>query len=251
MNSDSRVIGAPVALDYEKVRGFFTRRSARIPELGPLQVTMYQEEELARQRDMHEKRTLLPVLAVNRHSRILDIGCGVGRWADDLAPLAAAYLGTDFCEAYVSVTRQKLAAAGLPPTTHSCQQIAAQDISAPALAVAPPFDLVVIAGLLMYLNDDDVRRVLSTIPALTDRRAVIYVREPVGVRCRLTLRSDFSIELGDYYNAVYRSVPEYESLFHECLGAFETALAKPLFSGDLCNRQETAQHVFVLKLQPH
>lgn len=251
MSGKSRISGTPVALDYEKVRGFFTRRSAKLQELGPLQVTMYQNEELARRRDAHEKRTILPVLRVTRDSRVLDIGCGVGRWADELAPVASAYLGTDFCEAYVSAARQKLAAAGLPPSTHSCQQVAAQDISAEALIVPPPFDLVVVAGLLTFLNDDDVRRVLWTIRALTNQRGVIYVREPVGIACRLTLQDDFSVELGEHYNAVYRSVPEYEALFRECLGSFETALARPLFPEDLCNRKETSQHVFVLKLQPH
>jgi cyclopropane fatty-acyl-phospholipid synthase-like methyltransferase len=181
---------------------------------------------------------------------VLDIGCGVGRWADELAPRVAAYLGTDFCAAYVSAAQQKLDAAGLPPSTHRVQCLAAEDLVAEALAITPPFDLVIIAGLLTFLNDDDVRKVLAQIPFLTHRHGLVYVREPVGLESRLTLQEHFSEELADYYHAVYRSVPEYNALFREALGNFEVVRAEPLFPAELCNRKETAQHIFVLRVLP-
>src|SRR3954451_9101653 len=247
----SRISGTPAPLDYKKVRAFFERRSARIQELGLLKVTMYQDERLARERDIHEKQLVLPSLGVSGQTRVLDIGCGVGRWADELAPRVAAYLGTDFCAAYVSAAQEKLDAAGLPRATHRVQHLAAQDVIAEALAIAPPFDLVIVAGLLTFLNDDDVRKVLAGIPALMNRRGVIYVREPVGLESRLTLQEDFSEELADYYHAVYRSVPEYEALFRDALGDYQAVRAEPLFPVGLCNRKETAQHIFVLRLQPN
>lgn len=246
----SRIHGTPTTLDYEKVRAFFTRRSSRIQELGLLKVTMYQDEELARRRDAHEKETLLPTLGVTRDTRVMDIGCGVGRWADLLAPQVAAYLGTDFCEAYVSAAQERLDSAGLPRTTHRCQYLAAEDISVTALSITPPFDLVIVAGLLTFLNDDDVLTLLRKLPDLTERQGTIYIREPVGLEGRLTLREHYSEELGEYYHAVYRSVQEYEALFRQTLNTFQFLRDQPLYPADLCNRKETAQHVFLLKLQP-
>jgi cyclopropane fatty-acyl-phospholipid synthase-like methyltransferase len=245
----SRILGERTPLDYDQIESFFERRSARIAELGLLRATMYQDEDLASRRDAHEKESILPLLGLSASARVLDIGCGVGRWADAVAPQVAAYLGTDLCESYVAAGTAKFAAAGLPPTTHRFQRLRAQDLSASGLALPGPFDVVIIAGLMVFLNDEDVAALLATIRELAPQ-GTLYIREPVGLETRLTLKNHFSEELGDYYGAIYRTVAEYHSLFAQSLAPCEIPLSRGLFPPELCNRKETAQHVFLIQLPP-
>jgi SAM-dependent methyltransferase len=243
----SRTFDTTESLDYGKVREFFARRSGRIKELGLLPVTMHGSEELARKRDAFEKDTVLPLLRLSSKSRVLDIGCGTGRWGHELGPKVAAYLGTDFCKAYVKAAQANFDAAGLSPAAHRFQQLAAQEISADTIAIPQPFDVVIIAALMMYLNDEEVGALLAKLPQLSGKGSIIYIREPIGIEKRLTLKEHFSEELGEYYHAIYRTVAEYEAFFRKSLDSFTLALSRPLFPNELCNRTETAQHIFVLR----
>lgn len=243
----SRIFDKAEPLDYARVRDFFTRRSSRISELGLLSVTMYQDEDLARKRDAFEKDTVLPLLELSATSRVLDIGCGTGRWGHELGPKVAAYLGTDFCAAYVEAAQAQFDAAGFSANTHRFQQLAAQEVEATSLAIGPPFDLVIIAGLMPFLNDEDVRSLLTRLPALCGKNSIVYIREPVGLEKRLTLKEHFSEELNEYYHAIYRTASEYELFFKETLDTFTLTRSSLLFPDELCNRKETAQHIFVLR----
>jgi 2-polyprenyl-3-methyl-5-hydroxy-6-metoxy-1,4-benzoquinol methylase len=247
----SRIVERREKLDYGRVREFFARRSGRIKELGLLSVTMYQDEDLARKRDAYEKETVLPHFGMLDRSRVLDIGCGTGRWGDALGTKVAGYLGTDFCKAYVEAAQARFVSAGMPEATHSFQQLAAQQVSAATLAISPPFDIVIIAGLMTFLNDEDVIALLSTIHQLTREGSLIYIREPIGVEHRLTLKEHFSEELGEYYHAIYRKVAEYESFFREALPGFTIIVSRALFPDELCNRKETAQHIFFMRAPKH
>jgi SAM-dependent methyltransferase len=76
---------------------FFEERARRVEHLGPLRAVIYQDKhpDLAERRDEAEKEKLLPILKLAPSLRLLDVGCGTGRWADTVVPLVAAYHGID------------------------------------------------------------------------------------------------------------------------------------------------------------
>ncbi|MFO0982167.1 MAG: class I SAM-dependent methyltransferase [Planctomycetota bacterium] len=209
---------------------------------------MYQDQNpaLAEQRDAVERETVLRLLALRQPVRVLDVGCGVGRWALHLAPHVASYLGIDFSAALITIARERVL--GLwQPERFTFQELPAAALGTAPLHVPPPFDLVIVAGVLVYVNDADCVRVLSAIAELCERDATVYVREPVAREQRLTLDQFFSSELRARYSAVYRTRAQYDALFAPTLASrrFTLAHAGDLFGDDLGNRAETRQQIFL------
>ncbi len=65
-----------------------------------------QNPDYAKNLDKYEKEIIIPKLNITRNSNILDIGCGVGRLADDIVPICNYYLGTDFAEDLISIAKK-------------------------------------------------------------------------------------------------------------------------------------------------
>ncbi|NJA15596.1 class I SAM-dependent methyltransferase, partial [Clostridioides difficile] len=66
-----------------------------------------QNPDYAKNLDKYEKEIIIPKLNITRNSNILDIGCGVGRLADDIVPICNYYLGTDFAEDLISIAKKR------------------------------------------------------------------------------------------------------------------------------------------------
>ena len=129
--------GAP-RIDESKVSDFFQRRAARIPELGPTRAVIYQDHhpDLAERRDQHERSVLTPLLRLDGSQRLLDVGCGTGRWTATLGGLVSHYHGLDFAAGLVEHAR---AEHGDPP--HTVFSVAdASDFSLAQPQEDQPFD---------------------------------------------------------------------------------------------------------------
>ncbi|MGQ9688254.1 MAG: class I SAM-dependent methyltransferase [Desulfobaccales bacterium] len=250
--SPKRVYGESVAIDYTSTKDFFEERGARAlsQEIGILNATMYQdkEPELAAERDRYEKAAVFPLFVLNKETKVLDLGCGTGRWGFSLAPYVATYLGVDFSAALIRLAQQTLLKGPDPGNLHF-QNISALEIGCRELLVPPPFHLFIIGGLMAYLNDEDCYTLLSLIPPLASPSSLVYIREPIAIRTRLTLAGYFSEELNSLYSAIYRTEDEYLSIFAETLGAkgFKLIRHQILFPKELCNRKDTTQKIFLFK----
>ena len=250
MSTQGRIKGTNIPIDYEATQAFFEERGRR-EYASALSTTMYQDNdpELVMQRDQAEKAVLAPQLQLPAAARALDIGCGVGRWGWFLHQTAPGidYLGIDFSAALIQKARQEAQQRG--DNSLRFQTMSAIDIQPDELLVRPPFDLVIISGLLIYLNDDDCIKVLRSACELCAPDGKIYLREPVGVQERLTLDRFYSEELRYEYSAIYRTVAELEELLAQAqlVPAFAIQVSACLFSADLEKRAETRQHYFVLQ----
>jgi len=90
-----------------------------------------------------EERTIAPLFPPLDGARILDVGCGTGRWLQRLEPLHAASLhGTDSSPAMLERARGKLA-----PTT----QLTLTTCSLPSPDVSQ--DLILLSFVLSYIED--------------------------------------------------------------------------------------------------
>jgi SAM-dependent methyltransferase len=238
-----------VDIDYQATRRFFDARGSRQDLAHPYSVTMYQDDrpELVAERDAAEKARLLQWLAFSPANRVLDVGCGVGRWADTAVPTGAAYLGIDFSEAILERARARI-----PEVAGRVgfQRLGAEDV-APQVpwTLDPPFDRVLVSGVLIYLNDGDVRRCLSGIASVAAERARVYLREPVSQGTRLSLDGHYSPALGAEYSAIYRPLAHYREVLAQTLqpAGFRLLADDWLFEPHLENRAETRQRFFILE----
>jgi SAM-dependent methyltransferase len=244
---NTRVIDDVAPLDYGATLAFFEGRARRADELDLRTITMYQDSraDLAEKRDVSEVRSVLPLLRTEAdRTRVLDIGCGVGRWGGHLADQIHSYTGVDFSSGLVEIANATLA--GRYEDDHArAYTMSAVDICSAGFADRS-FDLVILSGILAYLNDADCRALLETVSKLTSDTGQIYLREPMAHSGRLTLREHWSDELAATYSAVYRSVEHYAELVDDHLvpSGFRITDSFEL-SPELSNRAETGQFVIL------
>jgi SAM-dependent methyltransferase len=237
----SRLYEAKVDIDPSKVQRFFDDRAKR--EANSINAVMLQPEgsSIAIERDRHERDMLLPRLA--RPSRILDLGCGAGRLALHYGGEGHTYMGIDFSGELIAKGRELNA--GHPQTHFAIAQV--PDIDVACLPVQPPFDVLIITGLLIYLNDEAVTRTLQLMTDLAAPRASVYIRESISdIATRLTLKDFYSEELKEHYNGVYRTRAELQAEFAQTLvqGGFTLTDEGYAFPEHLRNRAETTQYFY-------
>lgn len=241
-----RIKREKVDIDYDKTKIFFEARGKKYNEEHPYVTTMYQDQhpQLTDERNREETAKILPQLQLDETSRVLDLGCGIGRWADCIPASVAFYLGIDFSESLIQIARSRNA-----KNNFAFQQMSLSDFGAYYRSISlPPFNRLIIAGVFTYLNDEDVENVLRFLEDILSPEAIVYIREPVGIHERLTLKDFYSQELAHDYNVIYRSVEEYRHLIKERCPAFVMMQEEFLFDTPaLNNRKETSQYYFILR----
>ncbi len=238
----TRVLGEKLELSEDKVLAFFEGRGARYSVDHPLTAVLYQDQnpQIAEERDRYEKSLVLPKLALDGRQRILDVGCGIGRWADAVLPQVAAYQGVDFSPSLVAIARDRWK---YEPRARF-NVLSADRLSAQALG-GRRFDRIIVAGLMLYLNDGQVARCLRGLMDVADENCLLYMREPLGVTERLTLDAHPSDDLQQEYSAIYRGLGEMQAALDDALvaGGFRPVPFEPLYpDGMLNNRVETRQY---------
>ena len=212
-----RIYGEITAISEANVKEFYDQRAKRLAELGPYTTVLLgdQRPEYAEQWNRFEKSFVLPRLKLGKRCRVLDIGCGVGRWAEEIAPLVGAYIGTDLSSGMIAAAAQRFR--DVPNVRFINSSF--QEIFREREICRFRYDSVIITGVLMYMCDDEIRKCMDGLSALLKEDAVVYVEESVGKRDgeRLTLNHIWSENLKANYDAVYRTREEYLDLFSPLL----------------------------------
>lgn len=136
---------------------------------------------------------------VDNTGAVLDLGSGVGYWAE-----------------YFALKFKKVVAveASMPLFESMVQRCSSYDnltpINGDVLSFEPEgrFSLIFLGGLLMYLNENDAIALMKKLKPFLTPEGIILCRES-------TVRNGTVTREGDY-QAVYRSVPTYLNLFNRC-----------------------------------
>lgn len=236
------------SIDYSETRSFFEKRANKYNENNPYAVTMYQDNnaELVQQRNEKEIQRLYPLLKMDTNSKILDLACGIGRWADAVKGEIAEYCGVDFSEDLIRIANGRNRSDKVSFLTGSLTDID----KVLKENQKGCFNRVLLIGILMYINDEDLTETLRKVATQCEEHCIVCIREPIGLQGRLTLKDFYSEELQDNYNAIYRTDSELKKIFRDSLFAagFEITHEGFLFDEDrLNNRKETAQYFYILE----
>jgi SAM-dependent methyltransferase len=235
-------------IDPDEVARFFAIRAQKAKDLGTVRAVIYQDKhpDLAERRDAAEKAALLPLLGLRPQDRVLDVGCGTGRWTSELAPRAAHYHGTDFAPGLIDVARAEHR--DRPNARFSV--LSSVDVTLEGMGEQAGFERIVVLGLLIYLNDEDVIASLSQLVGVAAPDCRILIREPVALGERLTIKEHFSDDLDQVYNAIYRTDAELRDAFAATLepAGFRLAESDDVYKADdLNNRADTRQRWYLLE----
>ncbi len=244
-----RIKGDNIDIDYSSTKGFFDKRILKYHESNPYATTMYQDNkpELVKERNKKETSILLPKLEIGEKSRVLDVACGIGRWSDAINMDIEEYCGIDFCEEFINLAIERNKEKSNRFFYVSRIENVGSVIKENGEGL---FDRILFIGCFLYLNDKDVVKTLSSVETVCKNKSIICIREPIGIMDRLTLKDQFSEELKDDYNAIYRTRNEFIDFFRCTLldKGFYISEEDFLFTEPkLNNRKETSQYYFILK----
>ncbi len=147
-----------------------------------------------------QRRALESWLDVPAGTRVLDVGCGVGRWSRLLAARGARVTGVDLSPTMIAQATLRAAAAGL---ADRCD-FRVQDLA--TLDVGAEFDLVLAVTVLQHILDPAALR--AALRAMTDHlapggRMILLEAAPTSVidRCNSTV---FTARHRDGYLRLFR-----------------------------------------------
>jgi SAM-dependent methyltransferase len=149
-----------------------------------------------------QRLALEPWFEVRPGMRVLDVGCGVGRWSRLLAARGACVTGVDLSPTMIEKSTQRTAAAGLAGRCRFLVQDSTE------LSAGPPFDLVLGVTVLQHILEPLALRAAverMTAHLASTGRMILLEAAPSATasRCDTTV-----------FRARRRN--DYLQLFHEC-----------------------------------
>ena len=214
-----RVYGEKVSIDAENTVSFYDQRAKTINNRKQEYTTVLlgdQDPDFSVKWDAYEKQLILPKLKLNQDKVILDIGCGMGRWAEAVADQCKEYYGVDFSSELIAVAKENI-------KNENCHfyTMSAVDAVSNLKITARKYDIVLDVGVSMYINEEELVECYRGLKQLADRDTLFYFEESVGKKERITLNHIWSGNLNAYYSAIYRTREEYKSLIEECMNGVE------------------------------
>lgn len=234
----SRLYGEKENIDSNDVKTFFSERANKEFE-SDLSIVLFQDKQNSEQRHIEEKKLFHEHIDV-QGKKVLEIGCGIGRWVEALHDKCESYLGIDYTEELIEIAKKSY-----NYTNCYFQVMSATDIKIDELLVEPPFDIIIFSGVLMYINDEDLKLVINEINQVGAKDKKLFIMEPIScIESRLTLKDFYSDGLEADYNAIYRTKDEYLEFFENL--NYNKIFADDIFK-DLSDHSETNYMFFVIE----
>jgi len=207
--------GGAALLDYPTIGRYWSKAKASI--MGPYMMDGFGFPRSAGSYRFDAEREIVDRLirgvSVNSDGTVLDLGSGVGFWAEYFAQRFGKVIAV---EASVPLYEaMKVRCSRYANTT-----LLNDDV----LAFQPEgsYSLIFLGGILMYLNEGDVVALLERVTSSLEPGGIVLCRES-------TVRNGTLTRQGDY-QVVYRSVQTYSSLFGKCgLSVDHVELNTPYF----------------------
>lgn len=202
----TRVYEDKININDESTKSFWESRGGKNISLKSVLLGVDKKEDAQERRNNKEIEIINSFLVDKDKYKILDIGCGIGRWADNLKEKIENYTGIDYAKSFVDFANSRF----MTNKNINFYNMSASDIDIDI--IGKDYNLVISTGVLMYINDKDLDKVFSDL-LQTDSKN-FYIQETISLLdTRLTLNEFESKELQTNYSAIYRTKMEYEEIF--------------------------------------
>lgn len=216
--NNHRIYSEKLDINTQNTINFYNDRAKRAASMEcPYTAVLLgdQNPKYAEQWNIFEKEYILPDLDLNENSCVLEIGCGMGRWAETVIPLVKCYRGIDFSSSMIEIAKKRCAFEGKDyDFINASFQQAVTDLE---LLGGIKFDRVIIGGVCMYINDSDLNMCISDLNGLLAEKCKMFFTETVAVETRLTLDECPSEALKTTYDVIYRTPSEYNEYYQSLL----------------------------------
>lgn len=245
-NESTRIYGEHININKKSVKKFWNKRAQKYTEDNPYKAVKCNDSDskYVNLLDEYEKEIIIPKLMIDDNSKVLDIGCGIGRLSEILIPISRYYLGTDFAEELLDIAKKRIKS----NDSYDFQICDFLNISNNEIVKNnAPFNKVILSGVTMYINDEELNVCFENLLKLLNRESTIYLAGPIATQERLTLEEFYSNELNSEYSAIYRTVDEYVNSFNVLIKNGFKIIENKDFLTDKKQYKETNRHYFILQ----
>lgn len=234
----TRVYTDKIEIDNNSTKEFWENRANNINNLQTVLLGSDKTGIEQNTRNEHEKLIVESVIKQIQNPRILDIGCGIGRWAENLINQFDSYTGVDFSEGFINFASEKFANySNIKFYNNSILNLDKEILDS-------KFNFIICTGVLMYVNDSNIFDILKAFRRVTPE--YVYIQESISLMdARLTLNKFESKDLQTNYNAIYRTKQEYEEYFKT--NKFDIIKTDLLLDNKSGAREETNAQYWILK----
>ena len=234
----TRVYTDKIEIDNNSTKEFWENRANNINNLQTVLLGSDKTGIEQNTRNEHEKLIVESVIKQIQNPKILDIGCGIGRWAENLINQFDYYVGVDFSEGFINFASEKFANySNIKFYNNSILNLDKEILNS-------KFNFIICTGVLMYINDSNIFDILKAFRRVTPE--YVYIQESISLMdARLTLNKFESKDLQTNYNAIYRTKQEYEEYFKT--NKFDIIKTDLLLDNKSGAREETNAQYWILK----
>ena len=234
----TRVYTDKIEIDNNSTKEFWENRANNINNLQTVLLGSDKTGIEQNTRNEHEKLIVESVIKQIQNPKILDIGCGIGRWAENLINQFDSYTGVDFSEGFINFASEKFANySNIKFYNNSILNLDKEILNS-------KFNFIICTGVLMYINDSNIFDILKAFRRVTPE--YVYIQESISLMdARLTLNKFESKDLQTNYNAIYRTKQEYEEYFKT--NGFDIIKTDLLLDNKSGAREETNAQYWILK----
>ncbi|DAB03075.1 TPA: hypothetical protein CPT89_04255 [Candidatus Gastranaerophilales bacterium HUM_11] len=234
----TRVYTDKINIDNNSTKEFWQKRANNINNLQTVLLGSDNTGSEQYIRNENEKRIVEKIIEKIQNPGILDIGCGIGRWAENLQNKFEYYVGVDFSEGFINYASKKFTNFSNVKFYNNSILNLDKDI------LTSRFNLIICTGVLMYINDENISNIFKAFRQVSPE--YLYIQESISLmEGRLTLNKFESKDLKTDYSAIYRTKQEYEEYFKT--NAFNIIKTDLLLDNKSGAREETNAQYWILK----
>ena len=238
----TRIYADKIEIDNNSTKEFWENRANNINNLQTVLLGSDKTGIEQNTRNEHEKLIVESVVKQIQNPKILDIGCGIGRWAENLINQFDSYTGVDFSEGFIDYASKKFS------DNENIKFYNNSILNLDKEILDSNFNFIICTGVLMYVNDTNLSKFFKTLKQMTNTCNIqnIYIQESISIMDnRLTLNQFESKDLKTNYNAIYRTKQEYEEYFKT--NKFDIIKTDLLLDNKSGARDETNAQYWILK----
>ncbi len=227
--------------DTDAVLNFWKGRASLLDKgsVSEFQATMFVgNKEKAREKDRLEKERVLTAVDVFKDfgvDRALDIGCGVGRWAELFSDYFKHVDAVDYCEGFIDTAKANAEKKNLKNINYYVGSV--EDIDE-----KNKYDCVFSFGLFNYLGDNAVRKLAESIGGVLRPGGKCVLRETIAVKKRVELHGFYSESLKTNYSSIYRTIEEINTVLKK--HGIEM-ISKEVYTHPTEEKPETCQMIII------